>query len=210
MAESRYQDIGDDFQKIIDDLTKGRMSATEVNRRQRESIKYFSAKNKAKFVDNDRPNVSLMTKGMRGVSDFIPGTIMTFAYDAKHADTLPYWDRYPLTIFLDYQKNGNILQLNLHYLPPPERAKILGLLMKTVTAKKLRHDVRMKITYEMCQKIAMYQPLAFCLKSYIPSRITSKIVRVQPADWAAAIFFPSDRFQNASNRKVWADFKIFR
>jgi hypothetical protein len=129
---------------------------------------------------------------------------MTYGYDAKHADTLPFWDRYPLIIFLDIQKNGNMLGLNLHYLPPVTRAKILALLMKTVTATKLRHDVRMKVTYQMCRDIAAYQPLQFCLKSYIPNRITTKVVRVQPNEWQHAIFFPSDRFQNKSNRYVWA------
>jgi hypothetical protein len=202
-------DISEDFERIIDDLSRG-MNATEVNRRQREAIRYFSQRNKAKFVDTGRPGIELMTKGQRGVSDIIPGTIMTYMYDAKNAETLEYWDRAPLIIFLDVQKNGNWLGLNLHYIEPRVRAKILGLLMKTVTAKKLRHDVRMRITYQMCQQIAAYKPLGFCLKSYIPQRITTKIVRIQPLDWQHAIFFPSDRFQKASNRKVWSDAKKFR
>ncbi|AKE44678.1 DNA end protector [Sinorhizobium phage phiM9] len=207
MASKDSPDL--DFEQVIKDLAKG-MGATEANRRQREAIKYFAQKNKSKFVDTDRPGIELMTKGMRGVSDIIPGTIMTYMYDAKNAETLEFWDRAPLIIFLDVQKNGNWLGLNLHYLPPPARGKILGLLMKTVTAKKLRHDVRMRITYQMCQQIAAYQPLQFCLKSYIPKRITTKIVRVQPQDWVHAVFFPSDRFQKKSNRYVWAQSKRFR
>ncbi|QIG69655.1 DNA end protector protein during packaging [Rhizobium phage RHph_I46] len=209
MATREYPDVAETFDDIIRQLERG-MSASQINVRSRDAIKYFQTKNRAKAVDTGRPGIELLTKGQRGVSDFIPGTIMTYLYDAKHADTLEFWDRAPLIIFLDVQKNGNFLGLNLHYLPPNVRAKILALLMKTVTATKLRHDVRMKLTYSMCQQIAAYQPLQFCLKSYIPNRITSKIVRIQPQDWTHAIFFPSDRFQKKSNRYVWAQSKKFR
>ncbi|QIG68020.1 DNA end protector protein during packaging [Rhizobium phage RHph_Y68] len=209
MATRETPDVAETFDDIIRQLERG-MSASQINARSRDAIKYFQTKNRAKAVDTGRPGIELLTKGQRGVSDFIPGTIMTYLYDAKHADTLEFWDRAPLIIFLDVQKNGNILALNLHYLPPNVRAKILALLMKTVTATKLRHDVRMRLTYAMCQQIAAYQPLQFCLKSYIPNRITSKVVRIQPQDWAAAIFFPSDRFVGKSNRYVWAQSRKFR
>ncbi|QGZ14165.1 DNA end protector protein [Rhizobium phage RL2RES] len=209
MADNEKPNVAETFDDLIRQLERG-MSATQINARSRDAIKYFQTKNRAKANDTGRPGIELLTKGQRGISDFIPGTIMTYLYDAKNADTLEFWDRAPLIIFLDIQKNGNFLGLNLHYLPPNVRAKILALLMKTVTATKLRHDVRMRLTYDMCAKIAAYKPLQFCLKSYIPNRITSKLVRIQPQDWAHAIFFPSDRFQKKSNRYVWAQSRKFR
>ena len=203
----QYPDV--DFDQIIKDLTRG-MNATEVNRRARESISFFKGANKAKTVETGRYGPELMMKGRPGVSDLIPGSMMTFVYDAKHAETLPFWDRHPLTIFLDVNRHGHFLQLNLHYLPPIVRAKILGLLMKTVTAKKMRHDLAMKITYGMTKSMAQYKPLQFCIKSYIPSRVQTKITRIPPSAWHHAIFFPSDRFIGKSNRGVWAEFKRFR
>lgn len=208
MAEDE-KDVQKTFDDIVKSLERG-MSSSEIAKRQRESIAYFSGRNKAKTVDTGRANLSMMTKGQRGVSDLIPGTMMTYAYSAKNADTLPYWDRFPLIVFLDVQKNGNLLALNMHYLPPDFRAKILAELMKTVTAKDLRHDVRMRITYQKCQRIAAFQPLQFALKSYIPQRVSTKIVRIQPDAWHHAIFFPSQMFVNASERKVWSDFRRFR
>ena len=45
------------------------------------------------------------------------GQMFLFAYDAKHKDTLPYYDRYPL-IFPFKKVNDGFLGINMHYLPP--------------------------------------------------------------------------------------------
>ena len=45
-----------------------------------------------------------------------PGEMYMFYYDAKHKDTLPYWDRFPLVFPFSKVKDG-FLGLNLHYLP---------------------------------------------------------------------------------------------
>lgn len=202
-------DAGDTFQKIAQDLLKG-MSASEINSRARDAIKWFSDKNNAKYVDTGRPNVGLMTKGRTGASDITPGQMFVYSYDAKNAETLDYWDRFPLILFLDINRHGNFLGLNLHYLPPPARAIILGKLMSVVNSKTLRHDTKLKITYKMVKSMSEYKPLQFAIKSYIPNRIQGKIVRIQPGlEWAHAIFFPSEMFVGASKRSVWDDYKRF-
>ena len=45
-------------------------------------------------------------------------------YDAKHKATLPYYDGFPLILMLGPAKGG-FMGLNLHYLPPVVRARLL-------------------------------------------------------------------------------------
>ena len=44
------------------------------------------------------------------------GSMYMFFYDAKHRETLPYWDSFPLVIMVQPVKGG-FHGLNLHYLP---------------------------------------------------------------------------------------------
>ena len=65
----------------------------------------------------------------------IIGSMQMFYYDPKYKETLPYYDRFPLSIIVKPAKGG-FLGLNLHYLPPILRAQFLDALMETVTSKK--------------------------------------------------------------------------
>nr|CAI3971074.1 DNA end protector [Ochrobactrum phage ORM_20] len=195
------------FAQMAKDLQKANQG--NINKRIRESIKFFAEKNDAKFVDTGRASISMMTKGQRGATLIAPGQVYTYSYQPKHAETLPYYDRFPLMILLDQQKNGNFLGLNLHYLNPVPRSRILGMLIETVGANTMRHDTQLKITYGMTQQLAQYKPLGFALKSYIPSHIQGKMVRIQPADWAHAVVFPSQLFVGKSQESIWKEARKF-
>ena len=52
----------------------------------------------------------------------IRGNMYMYFYDPKHKLTLPYYDRFPLTIMVDGAKGG-FYGLNLHYLNYNTRAK---------------------------------------------------------------------------------------
>ena len=47
-----------------------------------------------------------------------------YKYDPKWAKKLPYWDMYPL-VFPFERAPGGFYGLNLHYIPPRERAVLL-------------------------------------------------------------------------------------
>ena len=52
------------------------------------------------------------------------GTMQMFFYDPKHKDKLPYYDLFPLIVVVG-PAEGGFYGLNLHYLPPILRAKML-------------------------------------------------------------------------------------
>ena len=57
-----------------------------------------------------------------------------FNYDPKHKETLPYYDRYPLVICVKLLPDG-FHGLNLHYLPPMQRAGLLTKLEEVASNK---------------------------------------------------------------------------
>ena len=62
------------------------------------------------------------------------GSMYMYFYDPKHKKTLPYYDRFPLTIVVG-PAPGGFYGLNLHYLSPVVRARFLDQLMSLSPAK---------------------------------------------------------------------------
>ena len=56
------------------------------------------------------------------------GNMYMFFYDPKYKETLPYYDGFPLIIMLGPAKGG-FMGLNLHYLPPAVRARLLDIII---------------------------------------------------------------------------------
>ena len=65
----------------------------------------------------------------------LPGRMFMYFYDPKHKKTLPYYDRFPL-IFMVEKAEGGFYGLNLHYLPPKQRAIFFDRLTDYSTNKK--------------------------------------------------------------------------
>ncbi|PHS22110.1 MAG: hypothetical protein COA84_13090 [Robiginitomaculum sp.] len=133
-----------------------------------------------------------------------PGQMYFVNYDPKHKKTLPYYDSFPLIIPIERYKDG-ILAMNLHYLPPVLRAKLLDALFDTVNNKRFDEKTKMKVSYDIlsgASKFSLFQP---CIKRYLGPHFRSRFIRIKPESWTPAVFLPFERFEKASNAKVWAD-----
>ena len=126
-----------------------------------------------------------------------------YFYDPKHKKTLPYYDRFPLIIAVKPAPNG-FFGLNMHYLPPILRAKLMdGLLDYKSGDPGL--SAKMRITLgrlNSVTKLRYYKP---CYKQYLNSIVASRVVQVPSGDWDFTLFLPSEQFKKASVQKVWAD-----
>ena len=58
-----------------------------------------------------------------------------FIYDPKHKDTLPFYDTFPLVFPIEIYSDS-FLGINLHYLPPVLRAKLMDALYTTANNNK--------------------------------------------------------------------------
>jgi hypothetical protein len=130
------------------------------------------------------------------------GRVFMFLYDPKGKETLPYYDRFPLIIMVGPAKKG-FYGLNLHYLPPRQRAIFFDRLMDYTNNKKYDQTTRFRLTYDMLNSSAKLRAFAPCFKHYLYDHIVSKTVEVLPPEWEIALFLPSDSFVNETNLSIW-------
>lgn len=138
------------------------------------------------------------------------GKMILYTYDAKWKDKLPYWDAFPLVFPLTPKrgksKEGSFLGLNMHYLPPYERAKLLTALLSTInTTKGMSPKSRLRISYQVLEGASKFRLFKPCLKMYLFNHLKSKIVIIDPQHWDKVLMLPIARWQKASEYKVWAD-----
>ena len=131
------------------------------------------------------------------------GTMQMFFYDPKHKETLPYYDLFPLIIVVGPAKDG-FLGLNLHYLPPILRAKMLDALMETANMKA-GEDAKFQITYKRLQAISKLKYYEPCFKHYLTKHVKSKFAEVPMPEWEIATFLPTAQFRKRNSKKVYAD-----
>jgi len=132
------------------------------------------------------------------------GKMGVFFYDPKHKATLPYYDRFPLVVIIG-PAEGGFLGLNLHYLPPTLRARLLDGLLDMTNNKKYDETTRFQATYQMLKRSSKTKYFAPCVKHYLDKHMRSQFSVINPSEWETVAFLPIADFKKASDKKVWAD-----
>ena len=135
-----------------------------------------------------------------------PGRMYLVFYDPKHKKTLPYYDTFPLIIPIERYKDG-ILGLNLHYLPPILRAKILDALYDTLNNDRFDEKTKMAVSYDIVRSASNLKEAAPCVKRYLGKHFRSRFIRIPSEQWTMATFLPVETFQKATRQQVWSDSK---
>lgn len=130
---------------------------------------------------------------------YITGSMFMFFYDAKHRDTLPYWDAFPLVIAVGPAKKG-FYGINLHYLPIPLRAKFLDGLMDITTDKKYTENTRFDVSYDYLNRAGKMKYFRPCFKHYLTSQVEGQLAMVPAPEWEIATFLPMAQWQGNKNR----------
>lgn len=132
------------------------------------------------------------------------GQMFMFWYDAKLKDELPYWDRLPLVFPIEIYKDG-FLGINLHYLPPMLRARLMDALYTTMNNKRYDATTRLRITYSILKSAAKYRGFKPCVKRYLSSHVRSAFITIEPTEWDMALMLPTERFVKARKQTVHND-----
>lgn len=132
------------------------------------------------------------------------GNMYMFLYDPIYAETLPYYDTFPLCLPYEQTSNG-FYGLNLHYLPYLMRAKLLGSLLETIDTSTIGPKTKMQYNWSLLNQASRSPMVKPCVKRYVKQRIGSKLLKVNPEDWKAAIFLPVEQFNKATKQKVYSD-----
>lgn len=181
------------------DIMQTEVQRKNLNMRTRSARNWFEGQ--VKKMGNITPSSILKDPSLKEVQRVGPGNMHMFVYDPKHKETLPYYDRFPLTIMVDVAPGG-FYGLNLHYLAPGIRAKFLDQLL-SVADGNVMDDARFDISYKMLKsasKMKYFQP---CFKHYLTKHIQSQIVKVESKDWTTAIFLPVEDFSKRRKNYVW-------
>lgn len=129
------------------------------------------------------------------------GGMFIYEYDPKTKEQLEWWDELPLVIPFALHSDG-FTGLNLHYIPPMLRAKLLD---KLVEFKKRANTPRayMQISYEFLQGAVKSELFAPCIKRYLVNHIRSPLIRVSDEYWEKVAKLPLQQFRYANAQTVW-------
>ena len=144
----------------------------------------------------------LMKSSGQLTSKIVPGRMYLYFYDAKHKDTLPYWDRFPLTLPYRLEPDG-FYGLNLHYLPYLLRFRILGKLAEYTNNDKNDITTKVRLSWQLLSSAAALKPLASCVKHYLYDHVQSRFLTIAYPDWITASQLPVEQFVGASKQQVW-------
>ena len=118
-----------------------------------------------------------------------PKHLNMFVYAPKFAKKLPYYDTFPLVMYLK-SAEGGFYGLNFHYLPYALRARLLD------AAGQDKLDV------SAVENSRLTKPT---IKRYLYGYARSMFRKVDSDDNLTAIMLPVQRFKKASDSKVWGD-----
>ena len=178
-------------------------SVLDMQMLSRESVLWMQGK--MRTVRNPGQEAkAILGEDYRKVQNIQKGQFYFYFYQAKHEETLPYWDRFPLTLVLEKYDDG-FLGLNLHYLPVLYRAAFMDQLMDYAKYDRNGELERLKVTYrilEGAKRLKAFQP---CIKRYLYEYMRSRPLTVDSSEWETALFLPVERFQKANKNKVFED-----
>ena len=189
---------------IFDEILSKGIRAGKVPAREQQSRTWYrDTANKFKTV-NERNLMKGDIDRLRSQPKI--GHMYMFYYDAKHKETLPYFDRFPM-IFPYKKVKGGFMGINLHYLPHILRAKLMDSLYDISSNDLYDETTKLRMSYNILSSASKYKWFKPCIKHYLTTQVRSRFLYVYPAEWDIALFLPLERFSGASKSKVWSDSK---
>jgi hypothetical protein len=189
------------FQQIA---SKGAAQGIDASVRQRDARTWFrQAAQDVRSVNrnrmlNDKKNVvsQLEEKNI--------GQMFMYFYDPKLKETLPYYDTFPLIFLIGFKENG-FMGINLHYLPPVLRAKLMDSLYETINNNKYDETTKLKINYQILASASRFRYFKPCVKHYLADHVRSDYLNIEPTNWDSALMLPTEQFKKATSEKVWRE-----
>jgi len=177
----------------------------QLRDRSREALDFFRGHVRNLKVT---PQSFYKQTNLKKASRFLEGRMYTFFYDPKTKDKLPYYDRFPVILLLEANQQG-FSGLNLHYIPPRYRVKLLNELYDFIVTDDEEDDENMKtrirVTYEILQSTAKMKFFRPCYKRYLTSHIEGRALEIIPEYWDIMAMLPVGRFEKESVRKVYSE-----
>lgn len=194
------------------------LQTADAIRVRRDSRKWFRQKAMSLTGVDARRVIGAASKDPRQTTDHINaqsvGKMYLYSYSAKHKDKLPYYDRYPIIFVLKIYKDG-WLGMNLHYLPPVLRAKLMDALYTTMNNTRYDDTTKLKISYQIMNASSRFWFFKPTIHRYLHNHVRSRIINIPSNEWDVAMMLPIAKFVNEQGKRakyinierVWKDSK---
>lgn len=188
--------------KLQDLLKKNRY---ELNDLQKKSKAWFAeqARSLRPLVVNPR-GLLRANKGDIITTKILPGRMYLFQYDPKFKDTLPYYDQFPLVFPIERYPDG-FLGLNIHYLPPQLRIRLLDRLLEFRNNTRMDETTKLRVSWSIITSVSKMAIAEPCVKRYLYPHVKTPFKQIIASDWASAAMLPIEQFQYASATQVWQE-----
>lgn len=184
------------FNNILNDgISKGMMPALTA-----EARNWYRSEAEQTSISSIR---SVMNELESKVNPVI-GRMILFNYFPKHADKLPYWDRFPLVFPFSIYTNG-FYGINFHYLPLEYRAKLMDGLYDYISDTRFDQRTRLRLSYELLTSLSKLKYFRPCVKHYLNTSLRSRLNIVPASKWDIALFLPLEKFEKTNKENVYRD-----
>jgi len=191
--------------KVFDDILLRGVRSGQMPARTDASREWYRQQAKDTTRPQSRPEKMIKEMGKeRARGRFELGNMYMFNYDPKHKATLPYYDRFPL-IFPINRAKGGFMGINMHYLPPVLRAKLMDALYETSNNKYYDETTKLKLSYQTLAGATKFKEFKPCVKHYLTGQLRSRLIYISPTEWDVALFLPTARFVGATQAQVFKD-----
>lgn len=195
------------FQTISDEgkaagVEAGTEEARDWYRDKAQSIRQVNTKRELRRRKDGEGRARAVNK----LVDLDIGRMYMFFYDPKYKEELPYYDMFPLIFVLEKYKDG-FLGMNLHYLPPVFRARLMDRLYNIERNDAVRESKKLRLNYGLLNNAAKYKYFRPTVKRYLFSQVRSRYLWIPYEEWDIALMLPTQRFRKAKQNVVWKDSK---
>lgn len=162
------------------------------------SLSWFRTKIQELSTDYPAESSALIaTNRPRMRSSLLPGSLVFFKYDAKYKDTLPYWDKFPLSFIFAMDTTG-FKGLNFHYLPYGLRIKLYDK-MNAIAGNPSNQTMQIQqLTWQVLGNLSRFPEARPSVKQYLYGHVRSRFLQVELNDWKTAIMLPCEDFDGLS------------
>ena len=189
------------YTKLVNQATKVGLDITD---RSKKSITWL----RQRYADISKSSVvttNFINQTERKRKRGMIGRMYMFVYDPKGKKDLPFYDRFPLIFFIK-PVQGGFQGINLHYLPPILRARLMDALYEIqVNGVVSNETTKLKITYDLLTAAARFRLFKPCFKQYLFKHTRSELIYVPPEEWDMTVFLPTEQFKKATKEQVWKD-----
>lgn len=184
------------------DRYKRRMEEEGVERNTEESLEWLRTRlRKLRWIRPDN--------FVHGHREFVrsrvyEGFMYAFMYDPKTKDKLPYYDRFPLIFVFKTFKDG-FIGVNLHYLPPKQRAIFYQSILTKLVDNKYNMRTRIQLSWDILKALQSRRYLKGIVKRYRYANLDSRILKIPSDVWEVALMLPTEAFVKEVRATVWRE-----